>query len=88
MKLMDIKTGPGYLSIWFCRSNRTLRDYTKTLNIMWHYKWWKTNGVPPQWGYRDNGAKRSSGDKCLDRTLSLGYLSINLIDWDLQGDLA
>jgi len=87
LSLFQVDPWDGHcLSIWYWRTYRYGRwDYTRTLNISWMWYWWRKNGVSSQWGYRNNGAKKSDGDTCLDQTLSLGYLVFNHINWNLQG---
>jgi hypothetical protein len=83
-------TSSHVFSIWFWR--KKCKDgsmyHSRTINISWMLKIWRHNKVAPQWGYRTNGAKRSAGDTCLDATFSLGYLILNYVDWDLQGNIA
>jgi hypothetical protein len=86
MKLFSIeRTTECHVTIWYYRAFLGGRwQHTKCFGIGWLYKWWSKNGTGPKWGYRDNGAKKSQGDTCLDQTLSIGYLILNHVNWNLQ----
>lgn len=86
MKLISVeRTTECHYTIWYYRATIGGRmQYTKSFSVGWLYGWWSKNGTGPQWGYRDNGARRKKGDTCLDQTLSIGYLILNHINWNLQ----
>lgn len=58
--------------------------HSRSFKFSWMRKIWKQNKVKPFWGYRDNGGKKSNGDKCLDATIGLGYLQLNYVNYNLQ----
>ncbi len=46
---------------------------------------WKLNGIKPKIKFRTNGAKKRNGDKCLDASVTIGYVVINYVNFNLQG---
>lgn len=74
-------------TIWYWRTKSDYGFYhSRCVCISWMRKIWKTNNVQPLWGYRDNGAKKLQGDKCLDANFGIGYLQINYVNWNLQSN--
>ncbi len=87
MSLFTInRTSNNVLTIWFWRTKRHdgSQYHGRCFNISWTRKAWRKNNIAPQWGYRDNGFNKNNGDTCSDQTISLGYLILNYINWDLQ----
>ena len=79
------KTNQWCITIWFWRTLAYYGYYhSRCINISWTRKIWKKNNVEPKWEYRDNGAKKENNDTCLDVTISLGYLQLNYVNWNLQ----
>ena len=87
IRLYTVDRNSRVLTIWFWRTKSSHNTYhSKSINISWMRKVWRNNKVKPQWGYRDNGGKKSNGDTCYDGTFGLGYLQLNYINWNLQGN--
>lgn len=65
---------------WFSNGN-------KNFSIINYKKVWKEVGNKPRIHFSTNGARKRSGDKCLDISLTIGYIIINYTNFDLQGDV-
>ena len=72
------------LTIWFWRERTNYGQYhSRSFNINWMKKIWKSNRVPQFWGYNSNGATRKNKDRCFDCIIGLGWLQLNYTNWRL-----
>lgn len=46
---------------------------------------WKESGNKPCVAIRTNGARKRKGDRCLDVSITIGYIVINYVNFNLQG---
>lgn len=58
----------------------------KVFQIVNYRKGWKEVGNKPHISFHTNGAKKSNGDKCLDVSITIGYIEFNYCNFNLQGN--
>lgn len=46
---------------------------------------WKAQDFKPHIAIRTNGARKRKGDSCLDISITIGYIVINYVNFNLQG---
>lgn len=63
---------------WWCNGNKVFAVY--------NYRGaWKVSDFKPHLAVRTNGARKRKGSSCLDVSITIGYIVINYVNFDLQG---
>lgn len=57
----------------------------KVISIVNYSEAWKESGNKPCVAIRTNGARKRKGDRCLDVSITIGYIVINYVNFSLQG---
>lgn len=63
---------------WWKRNHRVI-------SVVNYRDAWKESGNKPHIAIRTNGARKRKGDSCLDVSITIGYIVINYVNFNLQG---